>query len=229
MKYLSDNVQSAFFKAILAVLMISGLHSAVSAQRGQIPDSLKAIQLSGVVVTEEEGEVVPLPYVNIYVKGTTRGTFSGNDGFFSLVVRKGEVVVFSTVGFKTIEYTVPDTLNKTRYTIYQILSKDNILLPETVVYPWPSREHFNIEFLAMDVTDVLEENAVENLSEKALTQLREYLPSDGAENVGLYLRQQADSYVYAGQIKPIKVLDVFAWQRFIQAWKRGDFKKKDKK
>lgn len=213
-------------KVFVAALFFVAGQIALKAQNRAIPDSLKAIQLSGVVVTEDEGAVVPLPYVNIYVKGTTRGTFSGNDGFFSLVVRKGETVVFSTVGFKTVEYIVPDSLNRTRYTIYQILTKDNILLPETVVYPWPSREHFNIEFLAMDVSDVLEENAVENLSEKALAQLREYLPADGAENVGLYLRQQADSYVYAGQIKPIKVLDVFAWQRFIQAWKRGDFKKK---
>jgi hypothetical protein len=202
--------------------------SKIDAQRGQIPDSLKAIQLSGMVVTEENGQVIPLPYVNIYVEGTTRGTYSSNEGFFSLVVRKGEKVIFSTMGFKSIEYVVPDSLNRTRYTLYQILSQDNILLPETVVYPWPSRENFNAEFLAMDVSDVLEENAMENLSEKALAQLREYLPSDGAENVGLYLRQQADSYVYAGQIKPIKVLDVFAWQKFIQAWKRGDFKKKKK-
>jgi hypothetical protein len=200
----------------------------VDAQRGQIPDSLKAIQLSGMVVTEENGEVIPLPYVNVYVKGTTRGTYSSNEGFFSLVVRKGETVIFSTIGFKSIEYQVPDSLNRTRYTVYQILSKDNILLPETVIYPWPTRENFNLEFLAMDVTDALEENAMENLSEKVLAQLREYLPSDGIENTSLYLRQQADSYVYAGQIKPIKILDVFAWQKFIQAWKRGDFKKKKK-
>lgn len=200
----------------------------LQAQRGNIPDSLKAIQLSGVVLTEEEGEIIPLPYVNVYVEGTTRGTYSGNDGFFSLVVRKGEKIIFSTIGFKTIEYVVPDSLNRTRYTVYQILSKDNILLPETVVYPWPSREHFNLEFLAMDITDELESNAMENLSEKALAQLREFLPTDGGENVSLYLKQQADNYVYEGQIKPIKVLDVFAWQRFIQAWKRGDFKKKKK-
>lgn len=203
----------------------------VSQSFGQVAkvDSNKAIQLSGVVLTEEDGEVIPLPYVNVYVKGSSRGTYSANDGFFSIVVRKNETIIFSTIGFKTIEYTIPDSLNANRYTIFQILSKDNILLPETVVYPWPSREHFKLEFLAMEVGSELENRAQENLSEKALAQLREYLPTDGGENVGYYLKRQAESYVYEGQYKPIKVLDVFAWQRFIKAWKRGDFKNKDKK
>ena len=67
------------------LLFLLGAMFSIQAQRGVIPDSLKAIQLSGMVVTEERGEIIPLPYVNIYVKGTTRGTFTGNDGFFSMI------------------------------------------------------------------------------------------------------------------------------------------------
>jgi hypothetical protein len=97
-----------------------------------------------------------------------------------------------------------------------------------VIYPWPSREHFKQEFLAMDITDQLEMQAAENLSEKALAQIREYLPSDGAENVSIYLKEQAKSYYYEGQFRPVNILNVFAWKQFIDAWKRGDFKKKEK-
>ena len=208
---------------ILTLFLVQG----VKAQSSR--DSVKAVQLSGVVLTEENNEIIPLAFVNVYVKGTQRGTYSAADGFFSVVAAPGEKIVFSTIGYRTSEYIVPDTLNSSRYTIYQILSKDTFLLPETVIYPWPSREHFNLEFLAMDITDELEDNAAENLSEKAMAQLRAFLPTDGDENVDLYLKQVADEYTYAGQFKPIKVLNVFAWQQFIQAWKRGDFKKKSKK
>lgn len=186
------------------------------------------VQLSGLVVEEVHGSFMPVPYVNIYFKGTDRGTWSGEDGFFSIVGRKGETVVFSSIGYKTVEYPIPDTLKGNRFSIFQLLTKDTVLLPETVIYPWPSREHFKVEFLAMDITNELEERAQENLSERVLAQLLENLPADGNTSADLYLRQQANSYYYEGQIKPITLLNPMAWVEFIQALKRGDFKKKKK-
>lgn len=184
------------------------------------------VQFSGIVLTDEHGFLEPLPYVNVYIAATKRGTFTSPEGFFSLVGRKGEVVVFSSVGYKDVEYVIPDTLSSDRYSIFQLMSRDTVLLPETFIYPWPSREHFKLEFLAMDVTNQLEERAAENLSERALAQLMVYLPTDGDENVDFYLRQQAESYYYAGQVRPIQILNAFAWKQFIDALKRGDFKRK---
>ena len=212
---------SVFIAVITALL--GGVH-AVSAQN---PDST-VVQFSGIVLTDEHGVLEPLPYVNVYISATHRGTFTGSDGFFSLVGRKGEVVVFSSIGYKDVEYTIPDTLSSDRYSIFQIMTRDTVLLPETFIYPWPSREHFKLEFLAMDVTNQLEERAEENLSDRALAQLMAYLPSDGDENVDFYLRQQAESYYYAGQVRPIQLLNAFAWKQFIDALKRGDFKRKKK-
>lgn len=184
------------------------------------------VQFSGVVFTDEQGLLEPLPYVNVYIQATRRGTFTGQDGFFSLVGRKGQVVIFSSVGYKDVEYVIPDTLTTDRYSMFQIMTRDTVMLPETFIYPWPSREHFKLEFLAMDITNELEERAAENLSERALAQMMLYLPTDGDENVDFYLRQQAESYYYAGQVRPIQVLNAFAWKQFIDALKRGDFKRK---
>jgi hypothetical protein len=189
-------------------------------------DTIGIIQFSGVVVTDENGFVQPLPYVNIYVKSSRRGTYSSNDGFFSLVGRKNEVVVFSSVGYENVEYVIPDTLTTDRYSVFQIMTKDTILLPETVIYPWPSREHFKLEFLAMNVTSGLEERVNANLSEQAIAEMIAFLPTDGDENADFFLREQAASYYYAGQIKPQNVFNAFAWAEFIKALKRGDFKKK---
>jgi hypothetical protein len=191
-------------------------------------DSVHVVQISGKVVTEENNQLVNVPYAVVAVSGTRRGTFTDTDGFFSIVVRNGETLVFSVLGFKEAHYTVPDTLTRDRYTLFQILTTDTILLPEAVIYPWPDPDNFNQEFLAMDVHDDLEDIAAENLSEKAMMMLRENLPSDGPENTAFYLKQKASSYYAVGQIKPVNILNAFAWQQFIQAWKRGDFKKKKK-
>lgn len=190
-----------------------------------------AIQFSGVVVTEDEksGDIIPLPYTNIAVKGTSRGTISALDGFFSLVALRGDTISFSYLGYQTVEYILPDSLDKHFYSYYQIMSKDDILLPEAVIYPWPSREYFKQEFLAMDVNNELQQKARENLAEEVLRKMINEVPADANEAIDLHLRQQAQAATWNGQFRPMKIFDLVSWQKFIKAWKNGDFKKKKKK
>ncbi|MFX6226188.1 hypothetical protein ABTF68_22175, partial [Acinetobacter baumannii] len=53
------------------------------------------------------------------------------------------------------------------------------------------------------------------------------LPADGREAVNYQLRQAANKYYSAGQIPPMNILNPAAWMDFVQAWKRGDFKRKN--
>ena len=123
------------------------------------------IQFSGMVLTEEGGKLVPVPYATIAVKGTARGTFANYKGFFSLVVKRNEKIHFSAIGFREHESVIPDTLKSSKYAVVQLLSSDALNLPEFVVFPWPSRDHFRQEFLAMDVSSALADNAAANLAE----------------------------------------------------------------
>jgi len=210
---------------LLYVLVACSIGGKLIAQQG-VQDHERVVQISGKVLTEENDRLMFVPYAVVAVKGTNRGTFTDFSGFFSIVVRTNETLVFSVLGFKDAFYKVPDTLTQDRYTIFQIITKDTILLPEAVIYPWPDPDFFTREFLAMDVHDDLEDIAAENLSEKSMAELREYLPSDGVEHQTLYFKQKSQSYYYEGQIKPINLFNAFAWKEFIQAWKRGDFKAK---
>jgi len=108
------------------------------------------------------------------------------------------------------------------------MSQDTINLPETIVFPWPSKEHFKLEFLAMNVTSDLQQKANTNLAEEALAKMREEVPNDGRENANYYLRQQAREYYYIGQTPPMNIFNPIAWKGFFDAWKRGDFKKEKK-
>ena len=192
--------------------------------------SREAIQFTGKVVTsDEKGNIIPLPFTTIAVKGTSRGSSSEMDGYFSFVALKGETISFSRIGFKTVEYTIPDTMKGDYYSWIQIMSTDNILLPEVVIYPWPSREHFKQDLLAMDISNELREAARKNMAQEFLREMRYGVPADGREAASLSFRQTANKATYAGQIAPQRIFDVFAWKQFIEAWKRGDFKKKDKK
>ena len=207
------------------------LSSFVFLQHGIAQDSTadsSLVQFSGVIVGDQGNDTIaPLPFANIYIPESGRGTYSNLDGFFSIVARQGDVIQFSAVGFKKVEYTIPDTLTSNRYSIVQLMSQDSILLPEAVIYPWPSREHFKEEFLALEVPyQDLENLAEKNLSEEKLQALRDITPRSGEETSAFYLQQQAKTYQYIGQTPPQNIFSPLAWAKFINALKSGDFKKK---
>lgn len=215
---------SVFF-SLICLMGFIGTTSTLSAQDS--PDEPRVIQFSGQVLTEIDEELAPVPYVNIAVKGTSRGTFSDFDGFFTIVAREGETVVFSAIGYDQAEYVVPTDLWSDRYNLFQMLTRDTLVLPETVIYPWPTRKYFDIEFLALDVSDELQRRAAENLSEEALARLREDLPADGGETSSLYFRQQSQAMYSQGQFRPMQVLNPMAWKEFIDAWREGRFRRQN--
>ncbi|MEM1218249.1 MAG: carboxypeptidase-like regulatory domain-containing protein [Bacteroidota bacterium] len=198
----------------------------VLAQPLQAQLSNELIQFSGMVLDGTDQDLVPVPFTNVLVKGEGRGTYSDFNGFFSLVVRKGDEVEFSAVGYETVSFVIPDSLEENRYSMVQLMTRDTINLPEAVIFPWPSRENFRLEFLAMDVTSEMQERAVRNLAQESLERMRNEVVRDGNENADYYLRQQASNFYYIGQAPPMNIFNPIAWKKFFDAWKRGDFKKK---
>ena len=77
-------------------------------------------------ITDDFGE--SLPGVNVFVKGTTTGTQTDLDGNFRLSVEEGVTLVFSYIGFETLEMDIG-----ARTTINVSLNEDSELLQEVVV------------------------------------------------------------------------------------------------
>jgi len=78
--------------------------------------------------TVSDNSGMPLPGVNIIVKGTTNGTQSDFDGNYSINASVGSVLTFTYVGQKTVEQTVgsANTINVT-------MEEDAAVLDEVVV------------------------------------------------------------------------------------------------
>ncbi len=187
------------------------------------------VQFSGMVLAEEGGQLVPVPFATVGVKGTARGTYANYKGFFSLVVKRGETIRFTAVGFADFEKVIPDSLKSSKYAVVQLMSATDLNLPELVVFPWPNRDHFKQEFLAMNVTNALAENAAANLAKDRIAGVRNATVMDGTENGKYYLQQVAQKNSYIGGVPPMQIFNVASWAQFFTAWQRGDFKKKKKR
>jgi hypothetical protein len=212
-------LHSALFGTVLFISLF--LSSEVF---GQLQKLEGLVQFSGIVVTGEKDHLVPVPYAMVKIINENRYTYTDPRGFFSIVAARGQKIDFSAYGFISGQYTISDTLKLQRYSIVQLLSKDSLTKSTTVVFPWPRREFFRLEFLAMNVTDDLADRVAANLAQDRMQKLVKGLPRDGAENGMMYLRQQAAKNYYYGQIPPMNIFSPLAWMQFFNDWKKGRFK-----
>ncbi|WP_282042821.1 vWA domain-containing protein [Winogradskyella flava] len=61
-------------------------------------------EISGIITSVSDG--LPLPGLNVMIKGTSNSTQTDFDGKYSIKAHLGDILIFSYVGFKTIEKTV---------------------------------------------------------------------------------------------------------------------------
>ncbi len=183
------------------------------------------IQFSGIIV---EGENLrPVPYTSIIVRNTRRGTISDYFGYFSFVAKESDTIQFSAIGFSSAQYIIPDTLTSNTYSLIQVLRRDTIYLKVTEVYPWPSKEQFKQAFLNLNLPDDDLARATKNMDRSDLKEQMVGMAMDASLNYKYSSQQYQSKLYYAGQMPPNNLLNPIAWAKFIQAWKNGDFKKKN--
>ncbi len=82
-------------------------------------------------ITDAKGE--PLPFVNILVENTYKGTTSNDDGYYELNVSepKTYTIVYTYLGYKTVKKKV--AIDKFPYTINVSLEEESVSLGEVVI------------------------------------------------------------------------------------------------
>jgi hypothetical protein len=193
-----------------------------SAQFENTRDSV--VQLFGVVMTADSLEGIPA--VSVMVKGSTRGTITNAHGVFSIVVLKGDQVEFTHVTYKPKIITVPKSLEGNQYSVVQLMVVDTVYLPATIIKPRPTSQQFARDFVNVKVPDDEYEIARKNTSASNRRAWMRTISGDGGEATRQQFNKIATKATYQGQTPPMNIFNPAAWAEFIQAWKRGDFKKK---
>jgi len=179
------------------------------------------VQLTG-RITNEISE--PLPFAHVLIMNNFRGTITDREGKFSLVVEVYDTVLFSTVGYKRKILTIPDTLPKPFLTTDIVLVEDTILIAEVKIYPWKSYEEFRRALLNLRLPDDDNERARRNIA-LIKTQIISDNEPNARENFKYVMEQQYRETFNRGMYPSYQIFNAFAWAKFFQALKRGDFKR----
>ena len=185
-------------------------------------DTTRMLQLSGVVVSEQD--LTPMPYITVYDKSIGRGVIADYYGYFSMVSLPGDTLFFSYYGYKTSTYIVPDSLKENRYSIIHMLQQDTINLPEVTVYPWPSKEDFAKFFVEMQPYDDAIRRAQRELSGESLAFVAARLDADASLASGLLANQRNTKLYTNGQLPVNNLLNPYSWAKLVKDWKEGKLK-----
>jgi len=210
-------------KRILFGLLIV-LCGTVISQTTNGPVKNNYIQLSGIVV--EGDSLMGVPFVSVY-KGSKPVTITDYYGFFTLVVQPGDEIHFQSLAHKNAIYKLDDTLSLKHYYIIQRLVKDTVMLANIDVYPWPTKEEFKKAFLNLDLGENDYDRAYKNLDRNQLSYGERNMKMDAQANYRYAMQNYLTKVYTAGQYPTISLLNPIAWAQFIDAWRKGKFKKKN--
>ena len=205
----------------ILILCLAVLAKESYGQRQDI-DTTRMLQLSGVVVSEQD--LTPMPYITVYDKSIGRGVIADYYGYFSMVSFPGDTLFFSYYGYKTSTYIVPDSLKENRYSIIHMLQQDTINLPEVTVYPWPSKEDFAKFFVEMQPYDDAIRRAQRELSGESLAFVAARLDADASLASGLLANQRNTKLYTNGQLPVNNLLNPYSWAKLVKDWKEGKLK-----
>ena len=189
-------------------------------------DSLSAqvVQVSGLVVTGDS--LSPLPYCTVFRSRDRRGTMTDARGFFSLPALTGDTLEFSSVGYVSQQAVIPEGGELARVNLVQPMGRDTVTMNDAFVYPWPSRERFRQDFLALGLPNQGLDPAWDSPMDPmdVYDRLSE-VGRDGQSTSSNVLAAQAQQAGYAGQAPPVNLLNPVAWAQFLQALKSGDLRR----
>ncbi len=117
--------------------------------------------VTGTVVSQTDN--LPVPGVNIIIKGTTNGTSTDFDGNFALKVKQGDVLEVSFLGFKTMLFPIVD-----QKVLSIILEESASVLDEVVIVAYGDQKQKN-------VTSALTKVSGEDLQDVAVSRVESAL------------------------------------------------------
>ncbi|MFW5878140.1 MAG: SusC/RagA family TonB-linked outer membrane protein, partial [bacterium] len=154
------------------------------------------------VVRDKDG--IPLIGVNVYVKGTTRGTITGTDGTFSIKAEIGQTLVFSYVGYTLLEEKISEDTD-----LDITLTEETKTLEEVVVIGYGQESK---ALLSSSVGSVNAEDLIEAPTSTISGALQgraagiQVVQNSGTPGAGISVRIRGTSSINAGA-EPLYVID----------------------
>ncbi|MCO7184465.1 TonB-dependent receptor [Tenacibaculum sp. XPcli2-G] len=179
-------------KKIIIITLLSLCNFAFSQNKGTVTGT----------VTDKEMSGEALPFANVFIKGTSIGGTTDMDGKYTLSVPAGnQTIVFSFVGYQTIEKPILVKANETTTVNQELGANEGVALDEVEIKASTSKDKASALLLEQKKATVIKESiGAEELSSKgisdaagAVSKISGVSKQEGSSNV--YVRGLGDRYL----------------------------------
>jgi hypothetical protein len=193
--------------------MFSLNHSSLIAQINTL------IQFSGTTYAAGKDTMVPVGFALVKNLSRNAASYSNQTGFFSLVVERGDTLEYSSVGFKTERYIVPQNITGSKFKAMVMMRRDTHFLPEAIIVPWKNVTEFKKAFIDLKLNEDDIVRAYQNLQMDHWDEISKTVSYDGQANNRYTLgTQNANTNADKGGMNATNNLaNPFAWMQFIQS------------
>lgn len=209
-------------RLFLCILFIS-CTALVYGQRNERP----LVQFSGIVRNADSLTVI-VPFVTITnVTQKKQVSTSNYKGYFSFVVSEGDLIRFTSLGYRGIEVSIPSDIKNKSITLEVKLNPETQNLPVVRIFPWATTDEFNKEFLALKIADDDLATAKKNINRSRIYASTATLPRDGKEIQSLMFQQQHNNLLNRSTLQQTNpLLNPFAWGALVKQIMDGDKSRK---
>ena len=159
-------------------------------------------------ITDETG--MPLLGVNVLVEGTNRGAVSDFDGNYTIKASKGEVLVFSSIGFTNQSITIADNT-----TINIVLAQDSQELEQVVVIGYGTQRKIEVTGAVNNVSaEIISKAPVSDVAESLQGQIAgvNIQASNGRPGEEANIQIRGVGSLSPGSLDPLFVVDGIPFQ-----------------
>ena len=209
-------------QSLLIIVFFGISHLTLKAQE----PSSKLIQLTGLIV-EDGDSLYGIPGAHIFNPLSGRGTTCNLMGYFTLPVKPGDSLLIASVGYMKQPYVIPtDSINN--FSIIFQLANDTVFLPEIHIGRLPTERAFKKAFLSLHLPEDDYNSMKQNLDKQMLINLYGTGDIDPQILARYHMQERANLLEQKYVAQSIKLLDPFAWARFVKDVKTEKQKKEER-
>jgi hypothetical protein len=185
------------------------------------------IQFSGSILSAGRDSLQPIPFVLVKNKSRNSGAYSNEEGYYTLVVARGDTIEYSSIGFKKSKYIVPQDIKENKFYATQIMLRDTNILPEAIIVPWKNVDDLKKAFIELKLEEDDIVRAYQNLQFERWKELQKSTSYDGQALQAMTFNERTRTNLQSSGVLPFQnIFNPLAWSEFIKSLQRNK-KKRD--
>jgi hypothetical protein len=174
--------------------------------------------VTGIVISSED--LQPIAKVSVMVVGSNYGTYTDDNGKFTVRVHEGASLQFTHLTYRTLTRSLEKNKDGLYPELVVFMQVETMNMLDTVVARGIDPKRFEKDFMNQKLRDSAYLIASSNISAEKRKVLLKSTPTTGTESYGLVRQNALEGTWNDKRVAKVAFLDLFTWMRYLK-WRKS--------